>query len=110
MEEAPPRITPASLADPSTLVLLLEWRAVALVKNFALMLQRKPTATGADGTNLQDVEDATAYQRVSRAITEAFVAGQVEEMLEELNVRGKKEEKLGQREVVIVKKLYTLVS
>jgi acyl-CoA oxidase len=54
--------------DPLTAINLLEWRAALLVKEL--------------GSNLKD-PDASVVQRVSKAITEAFVARQVGEMIKQ---------------------------
>jgi acyl-CoA oxidase len=120
--QTPPKVTSTSLMDSSVLISLLEWRAAALVRDLASMSQKYSSAadTGAlVGVNVStlrngnvDVEDATVYQRVSRAVTEAFVAGQVGEILAELETRGVEDEKqkLGSREIVVMRKVYTLVS
>ncbi|KAG2052587.1 peroxisomal oxidase [Suillus hirtellus] len=69
--EAPPQVTASTWHDVRSVVLLLEWRAALLVKNF--------TQTPAS----EDV-DANVNQRLARAITEAFVAAQVGEMINNL--------------------------
>jgi len=69
--EAPPQVTASTWHDVHSVVLLLEWRAALMVKNF--------TQTPASG----DV-DANVNQRLARAITEAFVAAQVGEMINNL--------------------------
>lgn len=69
--EAPPQVTASTWHDVRSVVLLLEWRAALMVKNF--------TQTPASG----DV-DANVNQRLARAITEAFVAAQVGEMINNL--------------------------
>ncbi|THU89410.1 peroxisomal oxidase [Dendrothele bispora CBS 962.96] len=115
-EQIPPIINPISLTtDPATLILLLEWRAAALVKDLASMLKRNSAATGSDGSTPQSVEDATVYQRVSKAVTEAFIAGQLGKMLQDLDLesnpkgrRLKEDQKLGEKELRMIKKLYTL--
>ncbi|EIW76904.1 peroxisomal oxidase [Coniophora puteana RWD-64-598 SS2] len=61
-------------SSPSQLALLLEWRAAKMVAELA------STVSSAEGP------DASASQRVSRAVTEAFVARQVETMLGDLRV------------------------
>lgn len=68
---APPQVTASTWHDVRSVVLLLEWRAALMVKNF--------TQTPASG----DV-DANVNQRLARAITEAFVAAQVGEMINNL--------------------------
>lgn len=69
--EAPPQVTASTWHDVRSVVILLEWRAALMVKNF--------TQTQASG----DV-DANVNQRLARAITEAFVAAQVGEMINNL--------------------------
>ncbi|KAG1744608.1 acyl-CoA dehydrogenase/oxidase C-terminal [Suillus paluster] len=61
----PPQVTASTWQDVPSVVLLLEWRAALMMKNF--------TKTG-------DV-DTNANQRLAKAITEAFVAAQVGEMI-----------------------------
>ncbi|KAG6843086.1 hypothetical protein H0H87_008021, partial [Tephrocybe sp. NHM501043] len=63
----PPTPSPASWLDPSTSIALLEWRAALLVQEHA-----RTTAQ----------LDASVYQRVAKAVTEAFVAVQVSKMIE----------------------------
>jgi acyl-CoA oxidase len=84
----PPQLTAESWEQPETAILLLEWRAALIVHEIA--------QTIAD-------PDASATQRVSKAVTEAFVAARVGEMVVALGTV------LPQREGAIVKKLYTLV-
>lgn len=69
--EAPPQVTASTWHDVHSIVLLLEWRAALMVKNF--------TQTPAD----VDV-DASVNQRLAKAVTEAFVAAQVGEMISNL--------------------------
>lgn len=69
--EAPPQVTASTWHDVQSVVLLLEWRAALMVKNF--------TQTPANG----DV-DASVNQRLAKAVTEAFVAAQVGEMINNL--------------------------
>ncbi|KAG1777940.1 peroxisomal oxidase [Suillus placidus] len=71
--EAPPQVTATTWHDVHSVVLLLEWRAALMVKNF--------TQTPANG----DV-DANVNQRLAKAVTEAFVAAQVGEMINNLAV------------------------
>ncbi|TFK16609.1 acyl-CoA oxidase [Coprinopsis marcescibilis] len=59
--------------DPATCILLLEWRAALLVQEMARNLEQP---------------DASVFQRVSKAISEAFVARQVGEMI--ADAKGKK--------------------
>ena len=78
-------------ADPNTSILLLELRAALIVQDHVRNL-----ATG-------DV-DASVNQRVSKAVTEAFVAVQVAEMmkgLEDVGIKG--------NDAVVIKKVYLLV-
>ncbi|KAG1807865.1 peroxisomal oxidase [Suillus subaureus] len=69
--EAPPQVTASTWHDVQSVVLLLEWRAALMVKNF--------TQTPANG----DV-DASVNQRLAKAVTEAFIAAQVGEMINNL--------------------------
>lgn len=55
---------------PETSILYLEWRAVKIVQELAY--------------NANDT-DASMNQRVSKAVTEAFIARQVGEMIKNLN-------------------------
>lgn len=72
--------------DPSLPVLLLEWRAALVVKDLA--------------EHLAD-PDASVYQRVSKAVTDAFVATQISQMVQDLN--------LSTNETKAVRGLYQLV-
>ncbi|KAL0578790.1 hypothetical protein V5O48_003202 [Marasmius crinis-equi] len=85
----PPVLFEASWTDPSVLISLLEWRAALLVHEVA---------------QTTDAHDATIYQRVSKAVTEAFVAGRVGEMLALLNER----EVIGPKDKEFVKRVYIL--
>lgn len=78
-------------ADPNTSILLLELRAALIVQDHA-----KNLATG-------DI-DASVNQRLSKAVTEAFIAVQVAGMmkgLEDVGIRG--------NDADVVKKVYLLV-
>ncbi|KAJ7617161.1 peroxisomal oxidase [Roridomyces roridus] len=75
----------------TTVISLLEWRAAGLVKEAA--------QTHKDGT-----PDATATQRVAKAVTEAFVSARVGEMIGELPVKLGR----GTREAGVVGKVYVL--
>jgi acyl-CoA oxidase len=68
-------------------LLLLEWRAALIVQDLARN-QNKP--------------DTSANQRVSKAVSEAFVAAQVVQMIQELN--------LVDEDRRVVGELYRLVS
>lgn len=68
-------------------LLLLEWRAALVVQ---------------DLVRNQNNPDASAHQRVSKAVSEAFVAAQVVRMIRELDLLAK------DRHVVV--ELYRLVS
>jgi acyl-CoA oxidase len=82
-----PVISESTWQDSGAIVHLLEWRAALAVQNFA------QTANEADaGTN----------QRLAKAITEAFVATQVAEMI--AGLRG-----LPQTEARVIGDLYHLV-
>jgi len=80
-------LTDASWKDPAVALLLLEWRAALVVQ---------------DLVRNQNKLDATANQRVSKAVSEAFVAAQVVQMIQELDLSAK------DRQVVV--ELYRLVS
>ncbi|PPQ69969.1 hypothetical protein CVT24_003673 [Panaeolus cyanescens] len=86
-------VTPPSLprsgydwSDPSTAILLLELRAAFIVQEHAKNASEP---------------DASANQRTSKAVTEAFVAVQVGEMIKKL-------ENLNGRERVVLTKLFLL--
>ena len=83
----PPSVTDSSWSDPAVLVLLLEWRAALVVL---------------DLVHHEANPDASATQRVSKAATEAFVAVQVGQMIQELQFSDK--------EKSVVADLYRLVS
>ncbi len=74
--------------DPQSVVSLLEKRAAATVQERA--------------KHLHD-PDASVDQRVSRAVTDAFVAAQVGDFVKSL------EETVGGKEAVVLRKLYNLV-
>ena len=74
--------------DPQMAITLLEQRAALMVRERALHL-REP--------------DASMDQRVSRAVTDAFVAAQVGEIVRAL------EADVGQQNAVVLRKLYNLV-
>jgi hypothetical protein len=84
----PPELSSESWTQPEIAILLLEWRAALLVHESARTLSEP---------------DATVTQRVSRAVTEAFVAARVGEMMDALGPA------LKQREAEVVRKLYILV-
>ena len=84
----PPELSPASWKQPATPILLLEWRAALLVHESAQTIGEP---------------DASATQRVSRAVTEAFVAARVGEMIQGVG------NTLKLREADVVKKVYLLV-
>jgi hypothetical protein len=73
--------------DITALVQLLEWRAARIVQELA----RNP-----------DVVDASMNQRVSKAVTEAFVAAQVAEIVADLTLPSTERE--------VVTDVYKLVS
>lgn len=72
--ERPPTLTASSWLDPGVTILLLEWRAALIVQNLA---------------QNSNQPDASAYQRVSKATTEAFAAVQIGHMILGLNLRDK---------------------
>ena len=86
----PPVLSDASWVDHGVLIDLIEWRASLLVHELA---------------QTTDLPDATIYQRVSKAATEAFVAGRVGEMISRLDESGMKP-----RDKEVLKKVYVLVS
>ena len=63
--------SPSSWDDPDKLILLLEWRAAVLVRDHALNVQKGEL-------------DGAMNQRVSKAVTEAFVAVQIGEGIHDL--------------------------
>ncbi|KAI0673208.1 acyl-CoA oxidase [Trametes maxima] len=73
--------------DPKTAILILEKRAAAMV---------------AERARHQGDPDASSDQRVARAVTDAFVAVQVGQIIHSL------EGHLGERNVAVLKKLYLL--
>ncbi|THV04494.1 peroxisomal oxidase [Dendrothele bispora CBS 962.96] len=95
-DSQPPLLTSASWLDAETLIVLLEWRAAALVRDFT-------TSAASEKTDMWNV-DPTIYQRVSKAATEAFVAGQVREMFKTVDANNG----LGAKEKQVLKKLYLL--
>ncbi|RDB17664.1 Peroxisomal acyl-coenzyme A oxidase 1 [Hypsizygus marmoreus] len=72
--------------DPAAAILLLEWRAALLVREHA---------------QTADEPDASVYQRVSKAVTEAFVAVQVGEIIKTLT-------SLPAHDAHVIRSLYTL--
>ncbi|THH05030.1 hypothetical protein EW146_g10011 [Bondarzewia mesenterica] len=88
-QPAPPSLSsPFAWRDPDTLVLALEWRA-------AFVVQAHAQSTGS--------QDANAAQRISNAVTEAFVATQVGEMIKNLSGSS-----LAEQDARVVRQLYTL--
>ncbi|KAJ7153025.1 peroxisomal oxidase [Mycena crocata] len=83
----PPELSAASWTQPTTAILLLEWRAALLVHEAAQTI---------------GAPDATATQRVSRAVTEAFVGVRVGELIDALGTG------LKPREAAVVRKVYIL--
>lgn len=83
----PPQFSAVSWDDPATSILLLEWRAAVIVHECA---------------QNQSALDASMNQRASRAITEAFVAVQVREMIKNVV--------LPEKETQVVSDLQRLVS
>ena len=79
--------------DPNTSTLLLELRAALIVRDHAKNL----------ATNSQ--VDASVDQRVSKAVTEAFIAVQVADIIKGLEDKGIKG-----NDADVVKKMYLLVS
>ncbi|KAL1720168.1 acyl-CoA dehydrogenase/oxidase C-terminal [Schizophyllum commune] len=77
----------ALVADPSTLVALLEWRAALVVRELA----NAGEVTGMDAA------------RVARAVTDAFVAARVAQMAQEVQKDGVRKEDAG-----VVRRLFVL--
>jgi acyl-CoA oxidase len=69
--------------NPQTAIKLLEWRAALMVQSFA----RNAKTTGADGG---------VYYRLSRAITEAFIAARVGDMITEIKLNANEKRVLNQ--------------
>jgi acyl-CoA oxidase len=86
----PPAISKDTWSDSKTLILLLEWRAALLVR---------------EAVQTASAPDANIGQRVSRAVTEAFVAARVGDMIKNLGT----DEHLGKEEKTVATKLYHLV-
>lgn len=82
-------VTFGAWADPHTSIHLLELRAVWMVHNYA---------------KHEDAPDASAPQRVSRAVSDAFVAAQVEMFIHELPSQ------MPDKDARVIKGLLTLVS
>ena len=76
-------------SDPQSIIALLERRAAAMVQERA--------------THLTD-PDASLDQRVSRAVTDAFIAAQVGEIIKLV------EETVGGKDAAVLRALYNLVS
>lgn len=85
-----PSFTEDDFRHPTTSILLLEWRAARIVEEHARTV---------------DDSDASINQRVAKAVTEAFIAAQIGEIINTLGPTGMKE-----RERNIVGKVYLLVS
>ncbi|KAF8056038.1 peroxisomal oxidase [Lyophyllum atratum] len=81
----PPTATDASWQDPAFAISLLEWRAALLVQEHAQTFE---------------IPDASVNQRVSKAVTEAFIAVQVGEIIANLVLSAPTRE--------VVRSLYTL--
>ncbi|KAG6877480.1 hypothetical protein C0993_006948 [Termitomyces sp. T159_Od127] len=72
-QPAPASVSSAAWNDPATSIALLEWRAALLVREHA---------------QTKGESDASANQRVSKAVTEAFVAAQVGSIINGLATDG----------------------
>jgi len=68
---SPPDLSELTWQDPATSILLLEWRAALLVREYS--------QTAAE-------PDASVNQRVSKAATEAFIAAQVGQIIRSLSL------------------------
>ncbi len=82
-----PSLSTQDLRDPTTAILLLELRAALIVQEYA------QNATE---------PDASANQRISKAVTEAFIAARVREMIDGLTT-------LQERDRVVMAKVFLLV-
>ncbi|KAG6818991.1 hypothetical protein H0H93_016586 [Arthromyces matolae] len=82
-----------SWSDPNTAIRLLELRAAFLVREYA---------------RTKDQPDASVYQRVSKAVTEAFVAVQVGSLINGLDEDGSGLK--GNNSLPVIKGVYHLVS
>ncbi|KAK7055264.1 acyl-coenzyme A oxidase [Favolaschia claudopus] len=86
-DSAPPSLDDQAWTQPTFAILLLEWRAAFLVQEIA---------------NTTSAPEPTAAHRASRAVTEAFVAGRVGELITGLDAA------LKSREAAVVRKVYLL--
>ncbi|KAK7029744.1 acyl-coenzyme A oxidase [Favolaschia claudopus] len=86
-DSAPPSLDDQAWTQPTFAILLLEWRAAFLVQEIA---------------NTTSAPEPTAAHRASRAVTEAFVAGRVGELITGLDAA------LKPREAAVVRKVYLL--
>lgn len=73
---------------PESYILLLEWRAALMVRERSMHQQET---------------DTNVDQRVAKAVTEAFVANQVGDMIKNSSLHG-------ERDTKVLRDLYTLVS
>ena len=80
--------SPSSWTNPGKAILLLEWRAAVIVREHALNVKKGEL-------------DGTMNQRVSKAVTEAFVAAQIGEAIHNLPDGSESE---------VLRSLYLLVS
>ena len=85
-----PSFTEHNFRYPTTSILLLEWCAALIVEEHARTI---------------DDSDASINQHIAKAITEAFIAAQMGEIIDTLGSTGMKE-----REQIMVGKVYLLVS
>ncbi|KAF8636086.1 hypothetical protein AX17_003791 [Amanita inopinata Kibby_2008] len=83
--QATPAISDASWSDSNIPILLLEWRAALIVREYALHLSEP---------------DATVNQRISKAVTDVFVGAQIRSVIESLD--------LPEKAARVVRKVYLL--
>lgn len=92
-------------SNPATSIHLLELRAAFLVQAHAQILLE---ATKSKAKDPNGRVDASANQRISKAVTEAFVAARVGEMIDSL--KDNKITAINKRSQEAVKSLFVLVS
>ncbi|KAG6864904.1 hypothetical protein C0991_006474, partial [Blastosporella zonata] len=89
--QGPPTPSATLWLDPKTSIALLEWRAALLVRDHARIIATSQL-------------DAAVYQRIAKAVTEAFVAVQVGKMVDDLGSVGK----VTGESAAVVRGVYTL--
>ncbi|KAG6876143.1 hypothetical protein C0992_000694 [Termitomyces sp. T32_za158] len=93
-QPAPLSVSTEEWKNPATAIALLEWRAALVVRDHA---------------KTKDESDASANQRVSKAVTDAFVAAQVGKIIDGLSAEGLKGETLAVSQRLLVLYLLTVV-